>query len=100
MISPWYYDRLYGIDVPDEPFRKTLVDSFKSLGDDGYSGSNCWCKAGIRQLMHYVTENTNGKGIKGFFLAPWSRTYKEWLMSLKEGIYLSKIAREDYDMFK
>lgn len=104
MISPWYYDRLYGVDVPNEPFRETLVGSFKNLGDDDYSqivcGSNCWCRPAIRQLMHYITQNTDGKGIKGFLLAPWARTYKENLMSIKEGIYLSKFARDDHEMFK
>ena len=84
-------------------FDTALSDSL-CMQDDIYKqivcGSNCWCKPGIKHLMHYLKENKIEKGIKGFLLAPWARTYKESLMSIKEGIYLSKFARDDHEMFK
>ncbi len=105
ILSPWYYDNMYGSDVPaDTPLRPLMLQGFKAMADEGYNqipcGSNCWRASAIRQLMYYVTEQTGGKGIQGFLLAPWERTYKEFKMGIKEGIYLAKFARKDFDIFK
>ena len=105
ILSPWYYDKIYSGDVPQmTPFRQTILDSFKAIADEGYTqiicGSTCWRSQSIRHLMDYVTKQTGGNGIKGFLLAPWYRTQKEWLMSLKENIYVAMFARKDFDIFK
>ena len=105
ILSPWYYDKIYSGDVPPmTPFRQTILDSFKAISDLGYKqivcGSTCWRSQSIKQLMHFVTEQTGGKGIQGFLLAPWYRTHKEWSMSIKENIYVAQFARKDFDIFK
>ena len=105
ILSSWYYYNIYGTDIPgDHPLRNTMKESYKKLAQEGYlqvpCGSNVWRASATDHLMKHVSEVTEGKGICGFLSAPWYPTTREYLMSIKEGLYLAKIARERYEIFQ
>lgn len=99
VLSPWYYDNIYGGDVPkNEPFREVMRASIKKLSDLGYTqipcGGNVWRATATNHLLRFVNEETGGRGIAGYLAASWYPTTAEYSMSIKECLYLTKVALE------
>ena len=99
VVSPWYYDHIFGNDVPNIEFRKTMRESFKKLAKAGYKvipcGGNVWRAKATKHLFQFIKEQNMAESVGGYLATTWYPTKKEHKMTIKDCIYLTKNAVEE-----